>query len=105
MPEKVECVDANWRIFAILVILNCTKICKELGSFCCYVVLYLKKLFGMGLLICVGSAIIFRMGLLICVGSAKIFGMGLLIFVGSANIIITKVLKKLHWNRFNDLLR
>ena len=56
IPEKVECVDGNWRISAVLVILNCTKICTKISSYCCYVVLYLKHLFSMGLLICVGSA-------------------------------------------------
>ena len=57
--KKVAYVDHNGRIFAVLVISNCAKICTKICSFCCYIVLYFKKkLFGMGLLICVSSAII-----------------------------------------------
>ena len=57
MLEKVECVDANWRIVPVLAILN-YKICTKIDSFCSYVALYLKVLFGNGILIFVGRAII-----------------------------------------------
>ena len=54
--KKVEYVDVNGCIFAVLVISNCAKICTKIGSFCCNIVLYLKKKFEMGLLISVSSA-------------------------------------------------